>query len=91
MQAVQELLLVCFESLLRAYFFISILTDFFQCSVTYLTVAAVAIMTIGAVLAGANDLEFHAVGYMWMILNCCFTSCYTLYMRYASTSIKLSK
>ncbi len=48
-------------------------------------------MTFGALLAGANDLEFHALGYFWMVMNCLFTSCYTLYMRYASTNIKLSR
>lgn len=48
-------------------------------------------MTLGAILSGANDLEFHAVGYFWMILNCICTAGYVLYMRYASTSIKLPK
>ena len=48
-------------------------------------------MTLGAVLSGANDLEFHPVGYFWMILNCMCTAGYVLYMRYASTNIKLPK
>lgn len=56
-----------------------------------LTVVAIATMTVGAVMAGANDLEFTAVGYFWMTINCAFTAAYVLYMRYASTSIKLPK
>lgn len=48
-------------------------------------------MTLGAVLAGFHDLEFSALGYFWMFMNCIFTSGYVLYMRYASSSIKLSK
>ena len=48
-------------------------------------------MTLGAILAGFNDLEFSLVGYCWMAVNCLCTSAYTLYMRYASTSIKLPR
>ena len=48
-------------------------------------------MTLGAVLAGMNDLEFTWVGYMWMIINCLFTAAYTLYMRYATANITLTK
>jgi GDP-mannose transporter len=48
-------------------------------------------MTLGAVMAGANDLEFSFVGYMWMGVNCLFTAAYTLYMRYATANIKLTK
>ena len=60
-------------------------------SVSYLTVASIVLMTIGAILAGANDLEFHALGYFWMILNCLCTAGYVLYMRFASTNIKLPR
>lgn len=60
-------------------------------STSYLVVSSVVIMTLGAILSGANDLEFHAVGYFWMILNCLCTAGYVLYMRYASTNIKLPK
>jgi GDP-mannose transporter len=59
--------------------------------VSYLTVASIVLMTIGAILAGANDLEFHALGYFWMILNCLCTAGYVLYMRFASTNIKLPR
>lgn len=48
-------------------------------------------MTLGAILAGMNDLEFSLVGYVWMAINCCFTASYTLYMRFATANIKLSK
>lgn len=48
-------------------------------------------MTVGAVMAGANDLEFSALGYFWMAVNCVFTASYVLYMRYASTNINLPK
>lgn len=48
-------------------------------------------MTIGAVCASFNDLEFSVLGYFWMIVNCLVTSGYVLYMRYASSSIKLTK
>ena len=52
---------------------------------------SVLIMTLGAILAGMNDLEFNLVGYFWMFINCLTTSAYVLYMRYASSNIKLSK
>ena len=58
---------------------------------SYLTLLSVLIMVVGAVLAGANDLEFNLYGYLWMAINCFFTSGYVLYMRFASTSIKLPK
>jgi GDP-mannose transporter len=48
-------------------------------------------MTLGALLAGVNDLEFSFVGYFWMIMNCLSTSGYVLYMRYASSTIQLPK
>jgi hypothetical protein len=60
-------------------------------SVSYLTLSSVVIMTLGALLAAANDLEFNAVGYFWLVLNCMCTAGYTLYMRYASTNIKLPR
>lgn len=64
---------------------------FFGETVSYLTIASVVLMTLGAVLAGANDLEFHALGYFWMVLNCLCTAGYVLYMRFASTNIKLPR
>eukprot|EP01038_Epipyxis_sp_PR26KG_P008599 gene8599-11619_t len=59
--------------------------------VSWLTIVSIVVMTFGAVMSGANDLEFTLVGYSWMALNCIFTSSYTLYMRFASTNINLPK
>lgn len=58
---------------------------------SWLTLLSIFTMTLGAVLAGMNDLEFNFVGYCWMAVNCLFTAGYTLYMRYATGNIKLSK
>jgi GDP-mannose transporter len=66
-------------------------TWFFGEQVGKLTLLSVLIMTSGAVFAGFNDLGFSWAGYMWMFLNCLSTSGYVLYMRYASTTIKLPK
>lgn len=52
---------------------------------------SLAIMIIGAIFAGFNDLEFNMIGYFWMLINCISTSGYILYMRYASINIQLSK
>ncbi len=59
--------------------------------VSALSLLAVLIMTVGAVFAGLNDIEFHWIGYFWMITNCIMTASYTLYMRYASRNIKIPK
>ena len=48
-------------------------------------------MTFGAILAGMNDLEYNLIGYIWMAINCLLTAGYTLYMRYATNNIKLTK
>lgn len=58
---------------------------------SWLTIASILTMTLGAVLAGMNDLEFNLVGYVWMCINCLFTASYTLYMRYATGNIKLTR
>ena len=60
-------------------------------SPSWLTIASIAAMVLGAVFAGMNDLEFNLVGYCWMAVNCLFTSAYTLYMRYAAVNIKLPR
>lgn len=64
---------------------------FFGHEVTVLTIAAVLVMTFGAIMSGLHDLEFNFWGYFWMVINCFCTASYTLYMRFASTSIKLPK
>ena len=56
-----------------------------------LTIVAVMVMVFGAMFAGYNDLGFSWVGYFWMVANCLSTSGYVLYMRFASTTIKLPK
>ena len=58
---------------------------------TILTILSLVIMVAGAVLAGHEDLQFSFIGYFWMVLNCLFTASYVLYMRYASTNIKLPR
>lgn len=42
-------------------------------------------------MAGVNDLQFSLPGYLWMTVNCVLTASYTLYMRFASTQIKLPR
>lgn len=59
--------------------------------VSVIAILSIFIMTFGAILAGLNDLEFSYLGYFWMILNCMFSSAYLLYLRHASSTIKLSK
>ena len=73
--------------------FFTIMGDyyFFGERVSQLTLASVSIMTMGAIYAGFNDLGFSMIGYLWMLLNCLSTSGYVLYMRFASTNIKLPK
>ena len=56
-----------------------------------LTVISVLLMTLAAIMASFNDLEFNAMGYIWLVVNCLCTSSYVLYMRFASTNIKLTK
>jgi GDP-mannose transporter len=48
-------------------------------------------MTVGAIMAGVEDLQFSFIGYFWMIINCVCTAFYTLYMRYVTQHVKLSK
>ena len=55
------------------------------------TILAVIVMTVGAFMAARNDLEYSFTGYCWVTVNCLCTSMYTLYMRYASTNIKLPR
>eukprot|EP01033_Poteriospumella_lacustris_P006745 gene6745-4864_t len=50
-------------------------------SPTWFTIFTIVLMTVGAVMAGANDLQFSWIGYTWMIVNCVLTAVYTLYMR----------
>ncbi|MCL7031333.1 hypothetical protein MKW94_012889 [Papaver nudicaule] len=36
---------------------------------------------VSAVSGGVTDISFHAVGYMWQILNCFLTASYSLTLR----------
>ena len=47
---------------------------FFGENINFLTVIAVLVMTFGAAMAGANDLEFNYLGYFWMLVNCACTA-----------------
>jgi drug/metabolite transporter (DMT)-like permease len=47
---------------------------FFGENITFLTIVSLGVMTIGAVTAGAHDLEFSAIGYFWMLINCISTA-----------------
>jgi len=60
----------------------------FKESTTMLTITSVILMTIAAVAAGSNDLEFNLFGYFFLGLNCFCTSAYVLLMRHASNKIK---
>lgn len=63
----------------------------FNEQITSLMVVALIIMAIGAIFAAINDVEFNLIGYIWMIINCCFTAVYVLYMRYASDYIIMTR
>lgn len=43
--------------------------------------ASLALMVLGAVFSGLSDVSFSVEGYTWMLINCCTTACYLLYMR----------
>ncbi|XVE86528.1 hypothetical protein DITRI_Ditri18aG0040900 [Diplodiscus trichospermus] len=43
--------------------------------------AALFLMIISAVSGGITDLQFHAVGYAWQIINCFLTASYSLTLR----------
>jgi GDP-mannose transporter len=58
---------------------------------SWFTFFTILLMTVGAVMAGVNDLEFSWIGYFWMIVNCACTAFYTLYMRYVSVNVKLPR
>lgn len=58
--------------------------------VTTAVVGALGLMLTGAVLAGYYDLSFNFLGYFWMIMNCCVTAGYTLYVKRAKKESQLS-
>lgn len=71
--------------------FIKFDCEYLNYSVGVLTIIAVSVMVVGAILSARNDLEFSAVGYGWMVANCVFTSLYCLYMRQIGSSLNLPK
>ena len=54
---------------------------FFASKVTPLMWAAFALMVMGSVVGGFNDLKFNALGYTWMLLNSASSAAYLLYMK----------
>lgn len=60
-------------------------------SVEFLVISAFGIMLAGAVMAARNDSEVTQTGLLWMLANCCCTSGYVLYLKFATKSVKLSK
>jgi len=54
-------------------------------------VASVVLMVISSIVAGANDLAFDGIGYLWMFFNCASTAGYLLYMRHAMKQTSLDE
>lgn len=51
--------------------------------------AALGLMIISAISGGVTDLQFHAVGYAWQIMNCFLTASYSLTLRRVMDTAKL--
>lgn len=64
---------------------------FFQSQPEFLVKVAFVIMFSGTVAAGWTDIDVSVEGLFWMVLNCCATAGYVLYMKYATKHVKLSK
>lgn len=62
--------------------FITIIGDWYFFNRTYnMQVWSSLMLMVGSALAGAaTDMRFDATGYLWQLLNCCFTSAYALYL-----------
>jgi len=58
---------------------------FFGQDVTGWTAISILLMFVGSVVAGANDLQFNLLGYVYMGINCAFGASYALYMRELNT------
>jgi len=52
---------------------------------------SLAVMAIGSVVAGYNDLEFRLDGYIYLTLNCIAQTSYVLYMNRVMRVLKLDK
>ncbi|CAG9466130.1 unnamed protein product [Pedinophyceae sp. YPF-701] len=57
--------------------------DYFFYGRTYSSKVWVSLllMIASAIAGGATDLEFNALGYVWQLINCCFTAGYSLVLR----------
>ena len=54
---------------------------FFNQRISGGVMGSLALMVAGAVFSGLSDVSFSAEGYLWMLINCCTTAGYLLYMR----------
>ena len=64
---------------------------FFNATADFLILASFGIMLAGAAFAAKNDATATPLGLFWMMMNCCMTAGYVLYMKHATKTIKLSK
>ncbi|KAL6062028.1 GDP-mannose transporter into the lumen of the Golgi [Balamuthia mandrillaris] len=62
---------------------------FFYHSISTGVAASLVVMFLGSVVAGFNDLEFNAVGYFYMLLNCASQCAYVLSMKRAQNLARL--
>mmetsp|Transcript_29852 Transcript_29852/g.45716 ORF Transcript_29852/g.45716 Transcript_29852/m.45716 type:complete len:244 (-) Transcript_29852:132-863(-) len=64
---------------------------FFGTTAESLILLAFAVMLGGAVAAAWNDIQMGLKGFLWMAANCLSSAGYILYMKFATTNVKLSK
>ena len=50
-----------------------------------------ALIIVGAILAGINDLQFSAIGYTWTLANCVASSAYVLYLKTAMRRMQVDR
>lgn len=63
---------------------------FFNSRITSLMWIAFALMVLGSIVGGFNDLKFNARGYIWMALNSGSNAAYLLYMKRAIKAVGFS-
>ena len=54
-------------------------------------IVTLALIVIGAFLAGSNDLQYSAVKNAWTLANCLAASSYVLYLKTAMRRMKLDR
>lgn len=64
---------------------------YFRQTVNRSVISSILLMLVGAILAGYNDMHFDFVGYCWMFLNCCSTTFYVNYAKYAMDKYSMTK